>query len=172
MVLAGRRLSDAAVQAPVAKSLRGAWPVRIKRFQMSFLRASKQLPRKQRPSAPSFVCCCRLQMPLGPHLYASDGFCFKAPGHAYWWQNVVYTAASMAFIAAVVASARSPAKSASAALPPEKGETFVPLSYRLIGDNNKTLVLICLSSSCIAYAFYRAKGNIIASNDVALKLES
>ena len=36
----------------------------------------------------------------------------------------MYTLASMAFIAAVVASARSPAKIANIALPPEKGETF------------------------------------------------
>ena len=49
----------------------------------------------------------------------------KAPGHAYWWQNVVYTSSSMAFIASVVASARSPAKIANVALPPEKVETFV-----------------------------------------------
>ena len=36
----------------------------------------------------------------------------------------MYTLSSMAFIAAVVASARSPAKIANIALPPEKGETF------------------------------------------------
>ena len=48
----------------------------------------------------------------------------KAPGHAYWWQNIVYSVSSMAFIAAVVASARSPAKVSNVALPPEKGETL------------------------------------------------
>ena len=37
----------------------------------------------------------------------------------------MYTLSSMAFIAAVVASARSPPKIANVALPPEKGETFV-----------------------------------------------
>ena len=36
----------------------------------------------------------------------------------------MYTLASMAFIAAVVASARSPAKVANVALPPEKSESF------------------------------------------------
>eukprot|EP00913_Durusdinium_trenchii_P035159 g32891.t1 len=40
----------------------------------------------------------------------------------------MYTLASMAFIAAVVASARSPAKVANVALPPEKSESFVCLT--------------------------------------------
>ncbi|CAE7257035.1 unnamed protein product [Symbiodinium pilosum] len=51
-----------------------------------------------------------------------------APGHAYWWQNIVYTMASMAFVAAVVASARSPSKAANVPLPPEKAETLVCLA--------------------------------------------
>lgn len=65
-------------------------------------------------------CPCEFSSCLEPFSLSSA----EAPGHAYWWQNLMYTLASMAFIAAVVASARSPAKVANVALPPEKSESF------------------------------------------------
>lgn len=97
MILAGRRLSDAADQA-----------------------LSEVLPED------SFEAAAAEAAAIGPQLCVILSLA-DAPGHAYWWQNIVYTLASMAFIAAVVASARSPAKIANIALPPEKGETFVCL---------------------------------------------
>jgi hypothetical protein len=50
-----------------------------------------------------------------------------APGHAYFWQKVIYLSTSAAFIAAVIASALSPGKIAGAALPPEASQSFACL---------------------------------------------
>jgi len=50
-----------------------------------------------------------------------------APGHAFFWQNVIYLSTSAAFIAAVIASAMSPGKNIGAALPPEAPQSFACL---------------------------------------------
>ncbi|CAJ1415147.1 unnamed protein product [Effrenium voratum] len=97
MVLAGRRLSESIDQA-----------------------LSTILPDD------SFEAAAAEAASLGPQLCVLLSLA-DAPGHAYWWQNIVYTAASMAFVAAVVASGRSPAKMSNVALPPEKAESFVCL---------------------------------------------
>ncbi|CAE7292781.1 unnamed protein product [Symbiodinium natans] len=97
MVLAGRRLSESVDRA-----------------------LSEILP------ADSFEAAAAEAAAAGPQLCVILSLA-DAPGHAYWWQNIVYTMASMAFVAAVVACGRSPSKAANVPLPPEKAETLVCL---------------------------------------------
>mmetsp|Transcript_23285 Transcript_23285/g.42088 ORF Transcript_23285/g.42088 Transcript_23285/m.42088 type:complete len:404 (-) Transcript_23285:76-1287(-) len=63
-----------------------------------------------------------------------------APGHAFWWQNIAYTVAAMAFVAAVVACGLNPQKLANTAVPPDPEETFVCLLL-----NSMTALAIVLS---------------------------
>mmetsp|Transcript_45488 Transcript_45488/g.90079 ORF Transcript_45488/g.90079 Transcript_45488/m.90079 type:complete len:707 (-) Transcript_45488:109-2229(-) len=47
-----------------------------------------------------------------------------APGHAYFWQKLVYSCTAVAIVAAVIVSALSPGKNTGAALPPEASQSF------------------------------------------------
>jgi len=50
-----------------------------------------------------------------------------SPGHAYLWQNVIYVAASVSYIASVAACAMHPPKQSNVALPPSTPETITGL---------------------------------------------
>mmetsp|Transcript_44467 Transcript_44467/g.102773 ORF Transcript_44467/g.102773 Transcript_44467/m.102773 type:complete len:530 (-) Transcript_44467:153-1742(-) len=64
---------------------------------------------------------------LGPQLCIILALA-DAPGHAYFWQNAVYTVTSVAFLVGIAACARVPPKSTGAALPPEPHESIVCLA--------------------------------------------
>jgi len=76
---------------------------------------------------------------LGPQLCIVFALA-DAPGHAFFWQKVIYFLAAVSFLTSLLACAKSPSRPCDVALPPEVPETFVCLALDGIA-----VVLIVLS---------------------------
>jgi len=68
---------------------------------------------------------------LGPQLCVILALA-DSPGHAFFWQKLIYLVSAVSFLAAVAACGRSPPKPGNAALPPEPGETFTCITLDAI----------------------------------------